>query len=98
MNHRCEYYYKFRYEPSLQITGRCPKQKDHKSCIINYNNSHRAIDMDMDRVLSRKIILGGEVSFKGCVSCPRGWVWEGCVPPPARSAEVEPFLITKLIS
>ena len=42
-------------------------------------------------------ILGGEASFKGCVSCPRGWVREGCVPPPARSAEAEPFLITKLM-
>ena len=32
----------------------------------------------------------------GCVSCPRGWVREGCVRPPVRSLEVEPFLITKL--
>ena len=40
----------------------------------------------------------GEASFKGCVICPRGWVREGCVPPPVRSLEVQPFLITKLIS
>ena len=39
-------------------------------------------------------IFGGEARFKGCLSSPKRWVREGDVPPPARSAKAEPFLIT----